>query len=319
MTPSRQAFSNRHLAVRHEAEEAAALFPALLIDAERIAQTVAAGLHGRRRAGPGETFWQHRPYAFGDPVSAIDWRQSARAADRLYIRQNEWEAAAAVYLWRDPSRSLDYASSKNLPTKARRADILATALAILLSQAGERVGLLGQDRRPFQGRTAPSRILEALIAQSLQVKSLREKDPRKHEPDTDHSAPPMTHVTRGARIVLLSDFFTDPERIETAALAYANEGAVGALVQICDPAEEAFPFEGRIEFRDMESADRLIFGETGSMRRAYREKFNAHRDALETLAGKTGWTFLTHHTDRPAQTALLSLFAALGDARLWNA
>ena len=312
MTPSQQALS-----IRHDAEEAAALFPALLIDAERIAQTVAAGLHGRRRAGPGETFWQHRPYAFGDPVSAIDWRQSARAADRLYIRQNEWEAAAAVYLWRDPSRSLDYASSKNLPSKARRADVIATALAILLAEAGERIGLLGQDRRPFQGRNAPARILEALIAQSLQAKSLQAKSSQ--EPDADHSAPPMTHVTRGARIVLLSDFFTEPERVEAAALAYANEGAVGALVQICDPAEEAFPFEGRIEFRDMESADRLIFGETGSMRRAYQEKFNAHREALETLARKTGWTFMVHHTDHPAQTALLSLFTALGDARLWNA
>lgn len=311
MTPSEQALS-----IRHDAEEAAALFPALLIDAERIAQTVVAGLHGRRRAGPGETFWQHRPYAFGDPVSAIDWRQSARAADRLYIRQNEWEAAAAVYLWRDPSRSLDYASSNNLPSKGRRADVVATALAILLAEAGERIGLLGQDRRPFQGRNAPARILEALIAQSLKTKP---KTQPSQEPDTDHSVPPMTHVTRGARIVLFSDFFTEPERIETAALAYANEGAVGALVQVCDPAEEAFPFEGRIEFRDMESADRLIFGETGSMRRAYQEKFNAHREALETLARKTGWTFLVHHTDRPAQTALLSLFAALGDARLWNA
>lgn len=304
MTPAQQALS-----IRSEAEEAASLFPALLIEAERIAQTVAAGLHGRRRAGPGETFWQHRPYTFGDPVSAIDWRQSARAADRLYIRQNEWEAAAAVYIWRDPSRSLDYASSKNLPTKGRRADIVATALSILLAQAGERIGLLGEGRRPFQGRAAPSRILEALVAQKTNSKN----------PDTDESAPPMTHVARGARIVLLSDFFTSFENIESIASAYANEGATGALVQICDPAEEAFPFEGRVEFKDMESSDRLIFGETGSLRRAYQDKFNAHRAKLEALARKTGWTFLSHHTDRPAQTAILSLFTALGDARLWNA
>lgn len=308
MTPAQQALS-----IRHEAEQAVSLFPALLIDAERIAQTVAAGLHGRRRAGPGETFWQHRPYTFGDPVSAIDWRQSARAADRLYIRQNEWEAAAAVYIWRDPSRSLDYASSKNLPMKGRRADILATALSILLAQAGERIGILGEGRRPFQGRTAPSRILEALVAQNLRESSGDNKD------DTDLSAPPMTHVSRGARIVLLSDFFTSFDKIEAAASAYASEGARGALVQICDPAEEAFPFEGRVEFKDMESSDRLIFGETGSLRRSYQEKFNAHRAKLQDLARKTGWTFLTHHTDRPAQTALLSLFTALGDERLWNA
>ena len=150
------------LAVRHEAEKAAAQFPAMLLEAERIAQSVSAGLHGRRRAGPGETFWQHRPYAFGDSVSSIDWRQSARASSRLYVRQNEWEAAAAAYLWRDPSHSLDYASHKDWPTKRRRADILLTALTILLSQAGERIGLLADARRPFQGRTAPERMLEAL-------------------------------------------------------------------------------------------------------------------------------------------------------------
>ena len=108
--------------IRQRAEEIAAAFPPLLIEAERIAHTVAAGLHGRRRAGPGETFWQHRAYAFGDPVSTIDWRQSARVADRLYVRQNEWDAAAAVWVWRDPSRSLDYASTRGLPTKRRRAD-----------------------------------------------------------------------------------------------------------------------------------------------------------------------------------------------------
>ena len=95
--------------IRRAAEDAAAAFPALMIDAERVAHAGASGLHGRRRAGPGETFWQHRAYTFGDPVSAIDWRQSARAADRLYVRQNEWEAAAAVWIWRDPTRSLDYA------------------------------------------------------------------------------------------------------------------------------------------------------------------------------------------------------------------
>ena len=306
MTPAKEALS-----IRHEAEETAAVFPALLIEAERIAQTVTAGLHGRRRAGPGETFWQHRPYAFGDPVSAIDWRQSARAADRLYIRQTAWEAAAAIYLWRDPSPSLDYASAGGLPTKARRANVLATALSILLSQAGERVGLLGEHRRPFQGRTAPARILEALLAQNQNGETRAE--------GASGSSPPLVHVSAGARVVLFSDFFTSPGAVEKAASGLAADGATGALVQICDPAEEAFPFEGRVEFRDMESPDRLIFGDARSVRQDYRDKFAAHRAALEDLARRTGWTFIAHATNRPPQTALLSLFTALGDARLWNA
>lgn len=291
------------VAVRHEAEEAAALFPALLIEAERIAQTVAAGLHGRRRAGPGETFWQHRAYAFGDPVSAIDWRQSARAASRLYVRENEWEAAAAVYLWRDSSRSLDYASLNSGPTKRRRADVLAVALAVLLSQAGERIGLLGERRRPFHGRGAPTRVLEALHATGF---------------DDAVSAPPGAHLPPGARVVMLSDFFTDPQAVKEAVDALAGDGAKGALVQICDPAEEEFPFEGRVEFKDLESRDRLIFGETGKLGRDYKAKFAAHRERLEMLARQAGWTFIAHRTDRPVQGALLALFTALGDMRTWT-
>ncbi len=284
--------------IRRDAEAAAATFPALLVEAEHIAQTVAAGLHGRRRAGPGETFWQHRAYSFGDPVSTIDWRQSARVAGRLYVRENEWEAAAAVYLWRDASRSLEFSSLRDLPSKRRRADVLAVALSILLAQAGERIGLLGQERRPFHGRSAPARLLEALLA-----------------PAEDHSSPPPAHLPVGARVVMFSDFYADIEALEASIRSLANAGATGALVQICDPAEEEFPFRGRVEFRDLESKDRLTFGDTGALASTYKTQFAAHRRALEGLAQGAGWTFIAHRTDRPAHHALLALFTALGDLR----
>ncbi|HPE31833.1 MAG TPA: DUF58 domain-containing protein [Parvularculaceae bacterium] len=287
------------LQTRHEAEEAAALFPALMVEADRVAHTVAAGLHGRRRAGPGETFWQHRAYGFGDPVSAIDWRQSARAADRLYVRQNEWEAAAAVWIWRDASASLVYSSSTATPMKRRRADVLATALSILLSQAGERVGLMGLSQRPFHGRGAPTRILEALLTD-----------------DAGASAPTPVQLTPGARVVFLSDFFTSPDEIAAAIRRCASAGALGALVQIVDPAEEEFPFTGRTEFQDAESRDRLLFGDAGALGASYREKFMAHRRALEDAASAYRWTFIAHRTDRPAQGALLALYAALSDLRM---
>jgi uncharacterized protein (DUF58 family) len=287
-------------AIRRDAEETASQFPPLLVEAERIAQTVAAGLHGRRRAGPGETFWQHRPYSFGDAVSSIDWRQSAREASRLYVRENEWEAAAAVYLWRDPSQSLEFASLKALPTKRRRADVLSVALAILLSQAGERVGLIGQARRPFHGRGAPARLLESLETDSSEA-----------------SAPPPAQLPSGARVVMVSDFYTDIGAVEGAVRAFAGAGAKGALVQLCDPAEEEFPYRGRIEFRDTESRDKLTFGDTGALAVQYRAQFAAHRRALQALAQQTGWTFIAHRTDRGAHHALLALFTALGDMRRW--
>lgn len=286
--------------IRHQAEEVASLLPPLLVEAERIAQTVAAGLHGRRRAGPGESFWQHRAYAFGDPVSAIDWRQSARASDRLYIRQNEWDAAAAVWIWRDPSRSLDYASTDASPTKRRRADILAIALASLLTQAGERIGIISDSPRIFHGRNAASRFFEALDVAAFDEKS---------------SSPPPFPVGPHSRIVFISDFFADYEAIASAAARAAALGSKGVLLQLVDPAEEDFPFKGRTEFSNPENRDRMIFGDAGALRESYLREFAAHRERLKYLCGRFQWNFIAHRTDKPASAALLSLFTALTDQR----
>ncbi|MEM7026364.1 MAG: DUF58 domain-containing protein, partial [Pseudomonadota bacterium] len=65
--------------LRHDAEQLADRLPPLLVAAERVASTVAQGVHGRRRVGVGETFWQFRPYQHGDASARIDWRQSAKA------------------------------------------------------------------------------------------------------------------------------------------------------------------------------------------------------------------------------------------------
>ncbi len=285
---------------RSEAEQLAASLPPLLIEAERIAHTVAAGLHGRRRAGPGETFWQHRAYSFGDPVASIDWRQSARAADRLYVRQNEWDAAAAVWIWRDPSRSLDYSSAKAGTTKRRRADILAVALASLLAKGGERIGVVAASPRIFHGRTAAARFLEALEIDAF---------------DERASSPPPVPIAAHARVVLISDFFTDLSAIAETAARAAKLGAKGVLFQILDPAEELFPFAGRVEFADVESRDRIVFGDAGALRDSYQREFAAHRAALTTLAKRFQWRFITHRTDAPASAALLALYAALADER----
>ena len=113
-----------------------------MVAAERVAATVIQGVHGRRRVGQGDAFWQYRPYRAGDSASQIDWRQSARSR-HLFVRETEWEAAASVWLWRDGSPSMQYASLRNSDTKARRAELITLALASLLSDAGERVAVLG--------------------------------------------------------------------------------------------------------------------------------------------------------------------------------
>src|SRR3954454_3649551 len=83
--------------------------PRLVMEARRIAATVIHGLHGRKRAGSGENFWQFRRFVSGEEARRVDWRRSARD-DHLYVREQEWEAAHTIWIWPDRSPSMAFSS-----------------------------------------------------------------------------------------------------------------------------------------------------------------------------------------------------------------
>ena len=288
--------SSRRGAVHHEAEALAAALPPLLVAAERVAATVAQGVHGRRRVGTGETFWQFRRYQGGDSAQMIDWRQSAKA-DPLYVRETEWEAAQSVWLWRDASPSMDYRSAKSLPRKGDRADLVALALASLLLRAGERVALLGTGMKPSSGRVTLNRL--ATLIESGQAPT--------------GSLPVGERLPRHARVILIGDFLVPLEELRATVGALASRSLRGHLLQILDPAEETLPFGGRVRFEGPEEEGDILFGRVESIRVDYRKEMTRHHQGLEALARQVGWTFTTHRTDRPPQTPLLSLFLALSE------
>ena len=156
--------------IRHDAATLSARLPSLVIAARRVAQTVRHGVHGRRRAGSGETFWQFRPFLSGEPSSRVDWRRSARE-ERAFVREREWEAAHTVWIWFDRSASMQFASSLAQASKVDRAALLALAFADLCVRGGERAGLLGLTR-PLATQGVVERFAEA-IATDERLRSLR--------------------------------------------------------------------------------------------------------------------------------------------------
>jgi uncharacterized protein (DUF58 family) len=102
-----------------------------MAEAEMLAASVAMGVHGRRRAGHGENFWQYRQAVPGDPRSAVDWRRSGKS-DLQFIREMEWEAAQTVSLWVDDAQSMDYRAEGSPRSKGERAALLALAHAVLI-------------------------------------------------------------------------------------------------------------------------------------------------------------------------------------------
>lgn len=273
-----------------------ASLPDLLVEARRVALTVAAGWHGRRQVGAGEAFWQFRPFAPGESATRVDWRRSARD-EGLYVREREWQAAHTLWLWSDLTVSMDFVSTLGRVSKRDRAVVLMLALGDLTARAGERIGLPGY-LKPTAHRLAAERLAAAL--------------PQAAAAGAFPDAQDAQAVRRFADIVVFGDFLDAPEEVGRRIEALAATGARGHLVQVLDPAEESFPYQGRTEFRDPETGARLTTGRAETWRAAYREALGAHRDGLRVLAQRLGWSFLVHHTDRPAAEPLLALHARLG-------
>lgn len=288
------------LRAQHRAETLALRLPPLLVAAERVATTVAQGVHGRRRVGTGESFWQFRRYQPGDSAQMIDWRQSAKNR-HVFVRENEWEAAQSVWIWRDGSASMDWRSDRVLPTKRERADLLALALAVLLVRGGERVALLGSGVAPSAARSILPRLALHLTDPAATTAGGSAGD----------GVPPVEALPRHARIVLMGDLLGPLERVQAAVAAYANRGLRGHLVQVLDPAEETLPFGGRVEFTGLEGEEELLVPRVEGIRDAYLERLAAQKTGLSDLARAAGWSYSVHRTDRPAQVPLLSLWGAL--------
>jgi uncharacterized protein (DUF58 family) len=280
--------------LRRKSEALAAGYPALLAEAERVAAVVAQGVHGRRRPGQGETFWQYRNYHSSDSAHHIDWRRSARG-DQVFVREHEWEAANTIYFWRDGSAGMDWSSSNKIPTKKDRATVLCMAAASLMMRAGERCAVINESERPRAGRLGLERITYRLAA----------------------SEGPGTHldgdIPAHARLLIASDFLEDPKIWRARLARLSGRPAKGVLLHIIDPAEREFPFKGRLNMRipGLSQLPPILVGRAERAQEDYKNKFAAHCDALTRTARRLDWPLITHVTDQPANKAMTALYMAI--------
>lgn len=285
-------------AATHEALSLAARMPHLVLEARRVAATLSHGIHGRRRAGIGETFWQFRPFVTGEAAQRIDWRRSGRD-DRLYVREREWETAHTVWLWIDRTASMGFVSELAQASKIERALILGLALGDAFVEGGERVGMLGL-MAPRATRQIAEKMAEVIVADRAGL---------------TEDLPPRAPVATLDEVILVSDFLSKPAEIAGAVEAISGRGARGHLVMIVDPVEETFPFQGQAVLHDLEDGLSLRVGDAASWGKAYRERMAQHRGQLADLARRRGWTLTIHRTDRPASEAALRLMTLVATSR----
>jgi uncharacterized protein (DUF58 family) len=279
--------------IARRAEGLGAHLPPLLVAADRVASTVAQGVHGRRRVGQGDSFWQFRPFLPGDPASRIDWRVSARS-NRAFVRETEWEAAQTICLWRDGGPAMRWKSRGASVDKADRAGLLLLALAALLLRGGERVRLIAEGTRALAGRAGLDRIANELGRLG-----------------DSGGLPPPARLPRNARVVLIGDFLSPLADIEAEVARLAALPVAGTLLQVLDPAEAVLPYEGRVRFEGVGTGATTLIPRVESIRSQYTHRLVAQQDGIARICGAVGWNFLTHRTDHPPEAALLALYTCL--------
>ena len=281
--------------LRFRAETLAAHLPALLADAEHLASTVLLGSHGRRRSGTGDEFWQYRPAMPGDALRRIDWRRSARS-DVQFVQEKEWQAAQSVLFWVDRGQSMNFSSEKDVPKKLDRARVLALALCSLLVRGGERVALAGEQMPLAPGEGQLIRIAQKLC-----------DNPKSEE----YASPDLGRLTPRSRAVFVSDFLGDLDAVRQQMTMAADRGIRGILLQVLDPQEEVFPFQGRTIFQSVGQSINHETLKASDLRARYLERLATRKQELAELAALTGWQYRVHHSDQSAQSALLWLYSAI--------
>ncbi|MCY4035559.1 MAG: DUF58 domain-containing protein [Hyphomicrobiales bacterium] len=264
--------ANSRTRLEIEAEKLALSLPPLRATATLARASVDPGVHGHKRAGTGESFWQFRRFQEGDFRSDIDWRASARH-EHLHVREREKEAPLRFRLWWSNSHTMSYNSRRKLPHKHERATVLLLALARLLRRGGEKVETLeGETENPLN--RAPTE-------------------------------------SRASCLILASDFLDAPDDLYERMRPLASGNTTGHLLHIVDPAEKKFPFQGRTGFTNAEGVIRQILGNAEDCTREYRKRFTQHCDRIEKTARALGWSLQRHYTDETARDALLKLHQRL--------
>ena len=282
------------IALEEAAQDLAAKLPALLVEARRVASTVAQGTHGRRRPGPGETFWQYRSFEQGDSATLIDWRRSAGCRAIFSCasangRPRTRSGFGSICRHRCISARISSAASK-----AERAIVLALALASLLSDAGERVGIPGLMQAKAGHNTA------SLMVETL-ARSLAGPVP-KSLPDAKN------RLGRHSELAIFGDFLETPEQAcrRLSAPLPAKACAATSFKFSTPPRKACLTRGGSSSSTRRRMRASWPSGPNPCAKATRRSSPRIRRPLPSTPAG-LGWTPFLHHTNRPAVEALLPL------------
>lgn len=283
----------------------------LRLHARTIADGLYAGMHRSRRKGPGVELFGHRPYVPGDDLRWLDWRALMRH-DRLIVRELETETDRGLRLIVDASASMAYRGKGAPASKLAFAALLAAVLGRVALASGDPVGLswLGgpssaRPLPPMGGREAFERLVGTLESVGA-AGDISESDA-----SVERALGAIAQRARkGTVVVLFSDLLDLPPASLDRFVALAPGGRTLAVVQVLDPDEASFPFEGTVRLRSLEGGKR-VDTDAGATRARYLEALDALTSRWERRLEGHGGKLIRARTDQNPADIVRELVARI--------
>lgn len=261
-----------------------------------VAEGRSSGRHRSRWRGPSHEFAQHRPYAPGDELKALDWKVFARQ-DRFYVREYQAEQSLNAMVLLDASGSMGFGA------KWAMARSLAMAAAYLVLAEGDEAGMTlfdtaARETIPARSSFAQLELLDKSVSEAL---TGGESD----LPAVLEEA--AARLSRRSLVVIVSDLLGDAERVVSVARAFKARRHELLVLQVLDPAEISFPYDGNVVFEGLEGGE--LFCDATSVAALYRAEMAKRLRLYEATFHRSDVLYGLFTTDRPWTEQLTRLLA----------
>ncbi len=264
---------------------------------EMVAKTVVDGLiNGTHRSpffGASVDFAEHRGYVAGDDIRRVDWRVYART-DKYYIKEFEADSNANFSVLLDVSKSMSFGEKIS---KLDYAKTLAACLTYLANQQRDRVGLVTFDEGIVDHVPPSAKHLDVILHTLERAKADK----------PGHLLAPLKrlaeHFGRRGIIVVISDFYAEPDEIFEAVGPLRFRGNDVILFHVLDSQEMEFSFSEPSSFEDLESGDQMPIV-PAALAEQYRSLVAAHIEALTTRSSQQQVDYMLLNTSQPLDFAL---------------
>jgi uncharacterized protein (DUF58 family) len=269
---------------------------------EFVARSVVDGvINGSHRSpyfGASVDFAEHRGYVQGDDIRRVDWRVFART-DKYYIKEFEADSNANFSVLLDVSKSMAFGTRI---TKLDYAKTLAACLTYLVSKQRDRVGLVTFDEEVIDHVPPSAKHVDVVLHTLDRVQAKR----------PGRLGPPLRklaeHFGRRGIVVVVSDFYDEPDEILDAVSLIRFRGNDVILFHVLDSAEIDFTFDEASSFEDLESGEQLPVV-PDALRQQYRAMIQEHIAALTTKAAQQRVDYNLLNTSVPLDYALFNYMA----------